>query len=339
MDSSCSHAKYLRIAVLDERLLASGNRLRITGSLGNQWRPWADHIHSRWRKFVSSAFFARAKQNKSPAHRPFFCSRKFLSLTKVASAKKIALLALTFVLSSCAAVTGPQITSEEERQAQGILKADAAAYQKAQEKKINEIGARLLQASGAGIALKFHYVGRPEQTSGRIAPDAVNAWTDGEGVWITRGMMRFLRDDDERAIVLSHEMAHAYRGHMAYLRVKQALGLALGIPAAIFGGQAAGQLALMLVEAASKKFDRDQEREADIYGLIAVYKAGFDPSVAKDLFRRMAVEMPESAEQGFLSSHPTSVERLLAMERIAETLKNGLDPLKVFAPEEKQRRQ
>jgi predicted Zn-dependent protease len=53
----------------------------------------------------------------------------------------------------------------------------------------------------------------------------------------------------------------------------------------------------------------------------------------------MAVEMPESAEQGFLSSHPTSVERLLAMERIAETLKNGLDPLKVFAPEEKQRRQ
>ncbi len=79
--------------------------------------------------------------------------------------------------------------------------------------------------------------------------------------------------------MLSHEMAHAYRGHMAYLRAKQALGLALAIPAAIFGGQAAGQLAMVLVEAASKKFDRDQEREADIYGLIAVYKAGFDPSL------------------------------------------------------------
>jgi len=32
----------------------------------------------------------------------------------------------------------------------------------------------------------------------------------------------------------------------------------------------------------------------------------------------MAIEMPESTEQGFLSSHPTSVERFLAMERVAE---------------------
>jgi len=153
------------------------------------------------------------------------------------SSSAIVLLALAFVLSSCATVTGPQITSAEERQAQqGIVKAEAAAYQKAQEKKINEIGARLMQASGAQIALTFHYVGRPQELNARIAPDAVNAWTDGDGVWITRGMMRFLRDDDERAIVLSHEMAHAYRGHMTYMRAKQALGLALGIPAAIFGG-------------------------------------------------------------------------------------------------------
>jgi predicted Zn-dependent protease len=249
------------------------------------------------------------------------------------------LLALAFVLSSCATVTGPRISSEEERQAQAILKAEAAAYQKAQETKINEIAARLMQASGAQIALTFHYVGRPQEFGGRIPPDAVNAWTDGEGVWITRGMMRFLRDDDERAIVLAHEMAHAYRGHMVYMRAKQALGLALAIPATIFGGQAAGQLALMLVEASTKKFDRDQEREADLYGLIAVDKAGFDPSLAKDLFRRMAIEMPESAEQGFLSSHPTSVERLIAMERVAETLKKGEDPLKVYAPEEKQKEQ
>lgn len=49
----------------------------------------------------------------------------------------------------------------------------------------------------------------------------------------------------------------------------------------------------------------------------------------------MVIEMPESAEQGFLSSHPTSAERLLAMERIAEALKRGLDPVKVFAPKDK----
>jgi len=48
----------------------------------------------------------------------------------------------------------------------------------------------------------------------------------------------------------------------------------------------------------------------------------------------MAIEMPESTEQGFLSSHPTSVERFLAMERVAEMLKQGIDPLKTFSPKE-----
>ena len=239
---------------------------------------------------------------------------------------------LFLLLSACATVTGPRITSEEERRAQIILKAEAEAFQKAQQKKINELGARLMKASGAETPLKLYYVSRPDQTGGRILPDAVNAWTDGESVWITRGMMRFLKSDDELAVVLSHEIAHAYRGHMAYLRAKQALALALGIPAAIFGGQAAGQLATMLVEAATKKFDRDQEREADIYGLIWAHKAGFDPGVAKNLFRRMAIEMPEITEQGFLSSHPTSAERFLSMERVAEALEKGMGPTKAVAP-------
>ena len=244
----------------------------------------------------------------------------------------VAVLALSFALSACATVTGPEITSEEERQARALLRAEAEAFQKAQQKKIADLGLRLMKASGAETPLKFIYVGTPKQTEGRIHPDLVNAWTDGDGVWITRGMMRFLKSDDELAIVLAHERAHAYRGHMAYLRAKQAAGLLLEIPAAIFGGQAAGQLVTLLVEAATKKFDRDQEREADLFGLIWVHKAGFDAVLAKNVFRRMAIEMPESIEQGFLSSHPTSAERFLSMERIAEALKQGKDPTKVFAP-------
>lgn len=241
-------------------------------------------------------------------------------------------LGLSLALSACATVTGPEITSEEEKQARTLLHAEAEAFQKAQQKRIDDLGARLMKASGAETSLKIIHVGRPEQTEGEIHPDMVNAWSDGERVWITRGMMRFLKNDDELAIVLAHEMAHAYRGHMAFLRTRQAVELLLGIPAAIFGGQLAGQLVALMVEASTKKFDRDQEREADLFGLMWVHKAGFDPAVAKNLFRRMAIEMPESAEQGFLSSHPTSAERLLSMERIAETLMQGKDPTKEFTP-------
>ncbi len=244
---------------------------------------------------------------------------------------------LSFLLSACTAAIGPHITAEEEKQAQTVLQAEAAAFQKAQQNKINQIGARMMRASGAEVLLKLYYVSKPDQTG--IYPDAVNAWTDGDSVWVTRGMMRFLKSDDELAVILAHEMAHAYRGHMAYLKTRQILGLILSIPAAIFGGQAAGQLVSVAVEAASKKFDRDQEREADLYGLIWAYKAGIDPDLAKGIFRRMAIEMPESVDQGFLSSHPTSVERFLAMERVADDLKKGLDPLKVFAPKQRDKAQ
>jgi len=48
----------------------------------------------------------------------------------------VAVLALSFALSACATVTGPEITSEEERQARALLRAEAEAFQKAQQKKL-----------------------------------------------------------------------------------------------------------------------------------------------------------------------------------------------------------
>jgi len=46
--------------------------------------------------------------------------------------------------------------------------------------------------------------------------------------------------------------------------------------------------------------------------------------------------MPESTQRGFLSSHPSPVERFLAMERVVEALKKGQDPLKEFAPKKEE---
>ena len=242
---------------------------------------------------------------------------------------------LLLLLFACATVTGPQVASEEEKETQAALLAQAWALQLKQERRIKEISTRVVEAAGNTRPLEFRYVARAEQPD-LPPPDSVNSWTDGDIVWVTRGMVRFLKNDDELAAVLGHEIAHAYRGHMDYLRTRKAAELLLGLPAAIFGGPMAGQLVTLIIEASTKKFDRDYEREADLYGLIWVYKAGFDVALAKDIFKRMAVEIPETAEGGFLSSHPTSAERFAAMDKVAETLKKGLDPLEVFAVKEVQ---
>lgn len=245
---------------------------------------------------------------------------------KVCRIQLIAIV-LSLLLSACAVTTtGPQISSEEERRAQAALLAEARAWQREMERKINRVGFRLQEAAGNEKQVQFRFLATPEQGGGRIHPDAVNAWTDGSSIWITRGMMRFLKNDDELAIVLAHEIAHAYRGHMGPKVAKQALSVILG---------PASGLGMLLVSAATKEFEKDQEREADLYGLIWAHKAGFNVDGAKDLLKRMAVQSPESVKQGFLSNHPTSAERLLAIGKVADTLKSGQDPLKVFAPQDK----
>ena len=239
------------------------------------------------------------------------------------------IVAFFLFISSCS-LLGPSITNEEEKRAQAILMTEGQAWQKKQEQKILEIAARVIGAAEKVEPLKFNFVGRSLDGWTKYNADAVNAWTDGNAVWITRGMMRFVKNDDELAHVVAHEMAHAYLGHIAYMRFKHVLEAALGLAGDIFA-PGTGRTAVILAEAATKKFDRDQEREADLFGLIWAHHAGFDVSAAKDLWRRMAVEIPESIESGFLSSHPSSAERFLSIERAAAMLKDGLDPLRMFA--------
>jgi predicted Zn-dependent protease len=242
----------------------------------------------------------------------------------------MARLVLVFALISACAFVGPQITSEEEKRAQAILMTEAQAWQKKQEQRILEIAARLIGAAETVEPLKFNFAGRIFDGWSRLDADAVSAWTDGESVWITRGMMRFLKSDDELALVLAHEMAHAYQGHIAYVRAKQVIETALGAVIDMFA-PGSGRAAVLLMDLASKKFDRDQEREADLYSIVWAHKAGFDVSVVRDLWRRMAIEVPESIESGFLSSHPSSAERLLSLERFAHMLKEGRNPTEIVA--------
>ncbi|HWP59605.1 MAG TPA: M48 family metalloprotease [Candidatus Acidoferrales bacterium] len=222
-------------------------------------------------------------------------------------------------------MTGPRISAEDEKALQARLLADAREWQQKMEGKINEVGACLRTAAGNRLRVKFHFVGGIEQARGRMHPDAVNAWTDGQSIWITRGMMRFLKSEDELAIVLAHEPAHAARGHMGAKHAKKALSVLLG-PASGIG--------MLLVNAATREYEKDQEREADLYGLVWAHKAGFNVDGATDLLKRMAVKAPESLSGGFLSHHPTSAERLPALDKVAQSLKKGLDPLIIFRSQE-----
>jgi predicted Zn-dependent protease len=244
----------------------------------------------------------------------------------------IAAAAILGALSACVN-TVPRITSEEEKKIKEELEAESKIWQEKQQQRVEEIAARLIEATGTQSVIRFIFAAKTEQVrSSSINLDAVNAWTDGYTVWVTRGMLRFVKSDDELAAVLGHEMGHALRGHIRQGLAQDIVATALAIPAGIFGGNIAGQLTQRMVQLATSKFDRDREREADLYGLIWAYRAGYNVDEGKEIFHRIAVEMPGSTERGFLSTHPTAPERFLALDKIASTLKAGQDPIQVFGP-------
>jgi predicted Zn-dependent protease len=245
----------------------------------------------------------------------------------------LAIAAALVALSACVN-TVPRISSEEEQKIREQLAAESKAWQQKQQERVEEVASRLLEATGTQTVIRFIFAANSEQIhSQRINLDAVNAWTDGHTVWVTRGMLRFIKSDDELAAVLGHEMAHGMRRHIREGLIQDIFATALSIPAGVFGGSIGQQIAERMVQLATAKFDRDREREADLYGLIWAYRAGFNVDEGKEVFRRIAVEMPGSTERGFLSTHPTPPERFLSLDKIAATLKAGQDPLVVFGPQ------
>lgn len=121
--------------------------------------------------------------------------------------------------------------------------------------------------------------------------------------------------DDEVAMVMGHEIAHALREHarerMAKSQITQ-LGASL-LGELVGGGRYSGafQLGGNLL---SLKFSRDDEAEADVVGLDLAARAGFDPRAAVSLWQKMAAANSRAPLE-FLSTHPAGDNRIREIEK------------------------
>ncbi len=120
--------------------------------------------------------------------------------------------------------------------------------------------------------------------------------------------------DDEVAIVMGHEIAHALRDHARERMAKstitnygsQIIGAILfGQTGQYLGAQAGGLLAL--------KFSRDDESEADLVGMELAARAGYDPRAGITLWKKMA-QAAKGAPPAWLSTHPSNASRIKYIE-------------------------
>ncbi|MEO6026314.1 MAG: M48 family metalloprotease [Candidatus Binatia bacterium] len=187
---------------------------------------------------------------------------------------------------------------------------------------VRAIGARLAARSPrADVPYAFHVVDTPEP----------NAFAIPGHVYVTRGLLVLLNEEDELAGVLAHEVGHIAARH-AVQRLSRALpaGIVTGIVSGVTGlaspllgslFQAGGDFA---TDALLAPYSRDQEREADRVGQEMAARSGWDPvalaHALATLERFEATETKSKRRPSFLDSHPSTPERAHNTAAYAATL-------------------
>ncbi len=143
-------------------------------------------------------------------------------------------------------------------------------------------------------------------------------------VYVTRGLLAIANSEAEMAGVLGHEIGHITARHVAqrYSRAIMAEGL-LGILDAITRGTSyAGisSVAQPLAQVVLQSYSREQENEADQYGVTYMSRAGYDPYALASFLSGLEAEIKLEAQLAgqpnpdrfdLLATHPRTADRVI----------------------------
>jgi len=147
----------------------------------------------------------------------------------------------------------------------------------------------------------------------------VNAWCmPGGKIVVYTGILPVTQNEDALATVMGHEVAHALLNHgkqRVSLNFLTQLGLAaVGLAASLAGADQQtqdlflGALGIGTAVGVALPFSRENESEADHYGLILMAIAGYSPEESVPFWERMAAKGSSGPE--FLSTHPSPSTRI-----------------------------
>jgi len=139
----------------------------------------------------------------------------------------------------------------------------------------------------------------------------------GKIAFYTGILERLSLTDDEAAMIMGHEMAHALREHASERIGKtQATGMGLSLMARLLGlgdlGDVAANIGTQLL---TLNFSREDESEADLVGLELAARAGYAPQAGASLWRKMAeASGGGGGNLAFLSTHPSGPQRIRELQ-------------------------
>jgi len=156
-----------------------------------------------------------------------------------------------------------------------------------------------------------------------IDSPGINAFAlPGGFLYVNSGLLQTADEESQVAGVIGHEIAHVACRHWAAAQTKQTLLQFMTIPLMftpmsypVYIGLVEGMN--MGVPMAFLHFSRNDEAEADYYGLQYMVKAGYDPQAYESIFSKVIEEerrIPGSVPKIFMD-HPPTPDRMLAIDQ------------------------
>ena len=150
-----------------------------------------------------------------------------------------------------------------------------------------------------------------------IGSKQINAFCmPGGKIAFYSGIMEQLKlTDDEVAMVMGHEIAHALREHARERMGKNAAtGIGATVLSQVFGlGQLGQTVTNYGAQLLTLQFSRADESEADLVGMELAARAGYNPRAGITLWQKMGAASKGAPPQ-WLSTHPSGSSRIAEME-------------------------
>ncbi len=186
--------------------------------------------------------------------------------------------------------------------------------------RVRNVGRRLLAAlDSSPYPYEFHVVESSD----------VNAFAlPGGFVYVHRGLLQLLPDDDALAFVLAHEITHVQRRH-GIRQYEKGLAISVGLQAVLAGTGAPNGYASaagLLNELLGLSFTRRDETEADFLGIQTQARAGYRPegaARAMDLVRKATGSAGKSIPR-LLRTHPAPDSRVTRLTQLASEMKAAI---------------
>lgn len=158
-----------------------------------------------------------------------------------------------------------------------------------------------------------------------VKENQVNAFCmPGGKIVVYEGLLPVTQTEAALAIVLGHEIAHAVAYHSSEQYQTQVKQQMIGqVAGAVLSGVGAGSTTTNIIgtlyglgsKAATLKYSRNHETEADHIGLIFAAMAGYDPNEAVTFWTRMSASSG-GGSTSWLSTHPSDAERIANIRQL-----------------------